>query len=87
MFDRRNGKMDWWKCRIKKEKYIIAWNIDNSRDNRQEIRKEYLAEYGDNLRQERLILKIFYDIRNALRKGESYVRKFSKKELIQLIEN
>ncbi len=68
-----NGSLDgagqkFWFSTEKRNREIIAWNIDDSIDNGQKIRKEYLAEYGDNLRQERLVLKIFFEISNVMKK-------------------
>lgn len=68
-----NGSVDgtghkFWFATEKRNREIIAWNIDDSIDNGQDIRKEYLDEYGDNLKQERLVLKIFFEISNVLKK-------------------
>lgn len=68
-----NGSVDgagheFWFATEKRNREIIAWNIDDSIDNGQDIRKEYLNEYGDNLKQERLVLKIFFEISNVLKK-------------------
>ena len=51
-----------------RNRLILAWNIDDSIDEGEEIRTEYLKEYGENLKQERLVLKVFYEICKVLKK-------------------
>lgn len=67
-----NGSLDgagqkFWFANEYKNREILAWNIDDSIDDGHEIRKEYLDEYGDNLRQERIVLKVFYKICKILK--------------------
>lgn len=67
-----NGSLDgagqkFWFANEDRNREILAWNIDDSIDNGQEVRKEYLEEYGDNLRQERIVLKVFYQICEVLK--------------------
>jgi hypothetical protein len=68
-----NGSLDgagqkFWFSTEKRNREITAWNIDGSIDDGHKIRKEYLDEYGDDLRQERLVLKIFFEISKILKK-------------------
>jgi len=67
-----NGSLDgagqkFWFSTEDRNREIISWNIDDSIDDGHEIRKEYLEEYVDNIRQERLVLKIFFEICNILK--------------------
>ena len=68
-----NGSLDgsgqtFWFSTEKKNREITAWNIDYSIDDGHTIRKEYLDEYGDNLRQERTVLNLFFEICKILKK-------------------
>lgn len=68
-----NGSLDgagqkFWFSTENKNREITSWNIDDSIDNGQKIRKEYLEEYGDNLKQERLVLDVFFEICKVLKK-------------------
>ena len=68
-----NGSLDgsgqtFWFSTEKRNRKIIAWNIDDSIDDGHTIRKEYLDEYGDNLRQERIVLNLFFEICKILKK-------------------
>lgn len=68
-----NGSLDgagqtFWFSTEDKNREITAWNIDDSIDDGHEIRKEYLEEYGENLRQERLVLDVFFQICEELKK-------------------
>lgn len=68
-----NGSLDgsgqtFWFSTENKNREINAWNIDDSIDDGHEIREEYLLEYGDNLRQERLVLDVFFQICKELKK-------------------
>ena len=56
-----------------RNRLILAWNIDDSIDEGEEIRTEYLKEYGENLKQERLVLKVFYEICKVLKKEKIYM--------------
>ena len=51
----------------KNTKTVHALNIQNSIDDGREIRQEYLEKYGENLRQERIVLKVFFEICNVLK--------------------
>lgn len=67
-----NGSLDgcgneFWFSNGNKNRKILAWNIDNSIDDGNKIRSEYLKEYGENLKQERLVLKLFFEICNILK--------------------
>ncbi len=48
-------------------KKICALNIQDSIDDGNKIRNEYLERYGENLRQERIVLKLFFEICNILK--------------------
>lgn len=48
-------------------KKICAVNIQDSIGDGNEIRSEILGMYGDNLRQERIVLKLFFEICNILK--------------------
>lgn len=52
---------------MKKNRQILAWNIDNSIDNGYKASEEYLKKYGENLKQERVVLKIFFEICDILK--------------------
>lgn len=67
-----NGSIDgcgnkFWFANPKRNREILAWNIDESINDGHSIREEYLEEYGDNLKQERLVLKVFFEICNVLK--------------------
>lgn len=71
-----NGSLDgcgneFWFAYKNRNRKILAWNIDLSIDDGHKIRKEYLKKYGENLKQERLVLKVFFEICNIL-KEEGY---------------
>lgn len=55
----------------KRNRNILAWNIGSS--NYEESRKEYLKEYGENLKQERLVLEIFFKICKVLKQEKIFM--------------
>lgn len=67
-----NGSLDgngqeFWFASGNKNRRTTTWNIEQSIDDGHEVEKEYLEEYGDNLEQEMLILKVFFEICNILK--------------------
>lgn len=67
-----NGSLDgygneFWFANEKRNRQILAWNIDNSIDNGYKASEEYLKKYGENLKQERVVLKIFFEICDILK--------------------
>ncbi len=79
-----NGSYDgcgneFWFANEKKNRRIVAWNIDDSIDDGHKIRKEYLKEYGANLLQERKVLKLFFEICNVLVKEKFELNLFEFK--------
>lgn len=68
-----NGSLDgcgneFWFANEKRNRQILAWNIDESIDDGHKVREEYLKEYGENLKQERIVLKLFFEICDILKK-------------------
>lgn len=57
----------------KRNRLILAWNIDCSIDKGEEIRAEYLQEYEENLKQERLVLELFFKICDVLKKEKIFM--------------
>ena len=71
-----NGSLDgcgneFWFANTNRNRKILAWNIDISINDGRIIEEEYLKKYGENLKQERLVLKLFFEICNIL-KEEDY---------------
>ena len=67
-----NGSLDgcgneFWFANKKRNRQILAWNIDDSIDDGHKVREEYLKEYGENLKQERIVLKLFFEICDILK--------------------
>ena len=67
-----NGSSDgygneFWFANKEKNRKIIAWNIYNSIDTGRKIKEEYLKEYGENLKQERIVIKTFFEICDILK--------------------
>ncbi len=59
-----NGSLDgcgneFWFADEKRNRQILAWNIDDSIDDGHKVREEYLKEYGENLKQERIICNLW----------------------------
>lgn len=72
----RNGSMDgtfhqFLFTAAGKEREILALNIENSMDDQRKIRKAYRKAYGETLRQERIVLNLFFEI-CAILKEEKY---------------
>lgn len=68
-----NGSLDgsgqtFWFATAKRNREITTSNIEDSINDGHDIRKEYLDKYGENLRQERLVLKVFFEISKVLKK-------------------
>ena len=68
-----NGSLDgsmqeFWFASNTRNRKVSAYNIDDSIDDGHEIREEYMKQYGENLKQERLVLKVFFEICDELKK-------------------